>query len=483
MARHNKKQLRIILVMLVITWPISFASEKRIVVNPNDTGAVLDNPGMGWILHYYDNSPPHYGGGLEPSDTLDDFPGLAVIYFRLAWSHIEPQEGRFNWSVLDTPAQRWIDKGKKIALRFTCCESSVTIAVPEWVRQAGAKGYYFQPGKGVVDKSSYWEPDYDDPVFLRKFDSFLAAAAARYDGSPDVAFVDVGSFGVWGEGHTWSSTRIEYPAGTIHEHIDLHRKHFKKTLLTVNDDFARRRGHELIDYAAKHGMTLRDDSILVRGGEEAFFNADMAQAFWPNVPVILECAHYGYARDHETWKDGSKYLEAVEKYHASYASIHWWPREFLNENRDLINRINRRLGYRIQLVEASWPSEISGDPSLRFAAKWRNAGVAPCLPGGYPALTLKDAKGGVVAVLVEKDFHVRFLPVGSPSKAQARNQESIFKFPSASGLKPCIIKPGTYEVYISIGTRIGTPRIALPLPGDDGNCRYRLGTLKIVSDK
>ena len=30
---------------------------------------------------------------------------------------IEPREGEFNGSVLDTPAQRWIDEGKQIALR------------------------------------------------------------------------------------------------------------------------------------------------------------------------------------------------------------------------------------------------------------------------------------------------------------------------------------------------------------------------------
>ena len=33
--------------------------------------------------------------------------------------------------------------------------------------------------------------------------------------------------------------------------------------------------------------------------------------------------------------------------------------------------------------------------------RWRNAGVAPCLPGGYPAITLKDAKDGIAGVFVD----------------------------------------------------------------------------------
>ncbi len=375
---------------------------------------------MGWVLHHYDNIAFNYGGQLEPSDTVDDFPGVTTVYLRIAWSHIEPQEGRFNWSVLDTPAQRWLDKGKQIALRISCSESFMRYATPQWVEQAGAKGYNFTPGKGVDPNGPYWEPDYDDPVFLEKLDRFLAALARRYDGNPEVAFIDVGSVGVWGEGHTYASTLKPYSAETIRRHIDLHTKHFKKTLLVANDDFAlQNRGRETIEYAAKQGLGLRDDSILVQGGDKAYFNADFAPLFWEHVPVVLESEHFGPSRDRGNWKDGSQYLEAVEKYHASYASIHWWPREFLAENQDLVRKINLRLGYRLQLVEASWPSEIPVAGGIWFATTWQNAGVAPCLPGGYPAFTIKDAKGGIAGVFVDERLDMRNLRVAEPGKAPA----------------------------------------------------------------
>ena len=76
--------------------------------------------------------------------------------------------------------------------------------------------------------------------------------AQRYDGNPEVAFIDVGSFGVWGEGHTFASTAKPYSAETVRRHIDLHTKHFKKTLLAANDDFALHdRGRPPIEYAAE----------------------------------------------------------------------------------------------------------------------------------------------------------------------------------------------------------------------------------------
>ncbi len=448
-------------------------SAERITVKPADIGVALENPGMGWVLHFYDNRPENYGSKLAPSDTVDDFPGLTVVYLRIPWSYIEPAEGQFNWAVVDSPAQRWIAKGKQVAFRFSCTESWMRWATPEWVAKAGAKGYDFVPRKGATPGGPYWEPDYDDPIFLAKLDRFLAAAAARYDGNPEVAFVDVGSFGVWGEGHTFASSRLPFTSQTVMRHIDLHKKHFRRTLLAANDDFvSQERGDGTIEYAARMGLTLRDDSILVQGGDKAYFHANFAQRFWRNLPVILESEHYGPSRDRGNWKDGSQYLQAVEDYHASYASIHWWPREFLDENKALIEKINRRLGYRLQLREASWPATVAVKSSFQFEARWANAGVAPCLPGGFPALTLKDAKGGIVGVFADEGFEVRTLPVGPPDKAEAVGRKVTFTLPYN-------LLPGEYNVFVSVGTRTGTPQIALPLPNDDGCRRYRLGKMTV----
>ena len=455
---------------------LALAAQERTTARPRDSGAALCNPGMGWVFHYYDNVPAHYGSRLEPSDTLDDFPGLTVVYLRIPWSYVEPEEGKFNWAVLDTPAQRWIAKGKQVAFRISCCESWMRWATPEWVAKAGAKGCNFRPGKGVVPDGPFWEPDYDDPVFLEKLGRFLAAFAARVDGSPEVAFIDVGSLGVWGEGHTFHSSRRKYSAATVRKHIDLHCKHFKRTLLAANDDFSFQDGGDAnLDYARAQGLTLRDDSILVQGGKRAYYHAAMAQPFWPRLPVVLESEHYGGSRDRGHWKDGSLYLQAVEDYHASYASIHWWPREFLAENRELVRRMNLRLGYRLQLVEASWPARLRAGAAWRFAATWRNAGVAPCLPGGHPAVTLKDAQGGIVGVFADRAFDVRSLPVGPPGRAETRQHEAEFALPFQ-------LQGGTYGVFVSVGTATGTPRIALPLPDSDGERRYRLGTIVVTGD-
>ncbi len=466
------------------------AQPARTVVRLQDSGAALVNPGMGWMFHHYDNDIQRYTVDLAPSDTVDEFPGLSSVYIRLAWSYLEPEEGKFNWAIVDTPMQKWVSKGKQVAFRFSCSEgrASEAYATPRWVEAAGAKGYHFRTAGKIDSAGPVWEPDFDDPVFLEKLDHFLAAAAARYDGNPDVAFIDVGSFGVWGEGHTYSSTQLPYSASTIERHIDLYKKHFKHTLLVANDDFAGQgRGLETLGYARDQGLTLRDDSILVQAGERAYFHSYLAYDFWPRLPVILESEHYGGSVKRGAWGDGSLFLQAIEDYHASYATVHWYPREFLEKNRDLINRINLRLGYRLQVEEVSWPSEVPAGGSMTVGYLWRNAGVAPCLPGGHPTITFKDEKGGIAGVFVDQDFNVRSLPVGPPGKAktvgrvmpQALAQENqpmiTFTLPPAH-----ILKPGVYRVYVSVGNLTGTPVIALPLADEDGHRRYRVGDIKIT---
>ncbi len=146
----------------------------------------------------------------------------------------------------------------------------------------------------------------------------------------------------------------------------------------------------------------------------------MAEAFWPSRPVILEHEHYGSSKKRGAWKS-DRLLQAVEEYHASYLSIHWWPQEFLQKERPVIEKINRRLGYRLELRRISWPEAVKIREPFTVKSTWANTGVAPCYPGGYMTLTLKDKKGGIVAVLTDSRVTMRELKVGPPRRRARRN--------------------------------------------------------------
>jgi hypothetical protein len=125
-----------------------------VTVRPADTGAALENPGMGWVFHHYDNGITGYGPPLGEAYDGRAFPGLTVAYLRLAWSLVEPVEGAFNWSILDTPIQRYGAAGKEFAFRFTVFEGDPKQGTPDWVRAAGAKEMMVE-AFGVKS----WEPE------------------------------------------------------------------------------------------------------------------------------------------------------------------------------------------------------------------------------------------------------------------------------------------------------------------------------------
>ena len=80
-----------------------------------------------------------------------------------------------------------------------------------------------------------------------------------------------------------------------------------------------------------------------------------------------------------------------------------------------------------------------------------------------------------MSVLVNEQFNLRDLPVGPAGQTPTKELQSEFTI----GQIAPVTKPGHYQVFISVGLRDGTPQIALPLPDDDGQHRYKLGSITL----
>jgi hypothetical protein len=65
--------------------------------------------------------------------------------------------------------------------------------------------------------------------------------------------------------------------------------------------------------------------------------------------------------------------------------------------------------------------------------------------------------------------------VGQPGKAPVTSTEGQFRVPNR-------LTTGDYGLFVSVGERDGSPRLALPLGNDDGKHRYRLGSIHIRVD-
>lgn len=504
------KKLFAVVALAVLVASCSLGTSVN-TVSFKDNGSALVNPGMGFIEYTYAGRLWAYGSTTPSWDALDWFPGCSTVYMRLLWSELEPREGEYRWDILDRYSQAWAAAGKKLAFRIICCNQTKN-ACPDFVREAGAKGSWFRYGKHEVstDFPERWEPEYDDPVFLEKFGAFLKAFAKRYDGDPNVAFVDVGSYGLYGEGHReFSDAEIADDPGKNERlaklHLDLWREAMPNTYLIVSDDIGGSKNldpdHPLLAYAREIGIGFRDDSIFCYA-ERPWYHDGWSRKFAETSPVVIESGHLRFVEREgkiDTTFTETKLLKCIEDHQASYFSIHDFPKDHLKRFRPVIEKMNLRLGYRLVPEEISYPTTVRIDEPVEIESIWKNAGVAPCYGGGHIAWMLLDGKGNVCWNSVDEGFDVRALEptiggVEKPLKVKSRvtfgftdinpNPDNCLTWARETGYDPGekyeMLAPGNYLLCFAIGSRIGVPSIAVPVKGDKQRRIYPVGKIKVV---
>ncbi len=417
---------------------------KPVVVNLEnqwDSIRPLANPDKGWYHHMLDNGVHKYL--IQDEEELRKFPGMDHLYLRLCWAFLEPEEGKFDWSYIDNMVEKYVPMGYGISFRISCKETGgapgsvpreingIRYATPYWVKQAGAKG---------VDCPEFgnncsWTPDWDDPVFLEKLDNFHKAFAEKYDGKPWVRYVDVGSIGEWGEGHTHFSTRIPPSVEEIKTHLNIYLKHYKKSQIVVTDDLLywnkpEEDVNELFEYVKSKNISFRDDSPLVNWYIENHLDTwtvthpQFFEAVYQKYPTVFELEHYSAVKQNNNWKgkNGSEKLEkadvsgaqifreAIKLIHPTYIGFHGYIGEWHTDNPDLTNELLNRCGYWYfpkSIRITGFKKDI-----LSFEIDWLNKGVAPA----YNAYSLKgrlilvDKTAKSIEFDIEDSGNINWLP-------------------------------------------------------------------------
>ncbi|MFA6543632.1 MAG: hypothetical protein WCS99_04355 [Limisphaerales bacterium] len=138
-------------------------------------------------------------GYTDEQGTLNN-PHLDGHKLMVWWSQVEPEEGKYKWSVIEGPMRRWLAAGKRFMLSPVTVHSDrvpgfPAQATPDWVFDAGARSVPL-PLKG--GKDSIRIPVYWDPVYLGKYRSFIRALGQRFDGQKGLELVCCGT-GTYGE--------------------------------------------------------------------------------------------------------------------------------------------------------------------------------------------------------------------------------------------------------------------------------------------
>lgn len=111
-------------------------------------------------------------------------PDVDGVSIRQNWSDLEPSEGVFDWSFLDSEVSRAAAAGKQVLLRV-----NTQVGKPAWVTaavaDAGGTFYSFLDDDGVENSI----PVYWDPTFLVKKKAMITALGARFTNNPAIVIV------------------------------------------------------------------------------------------------------------------------------------------------------------------------------------------------------------------------------------------------------------------------------------------------------
>jgi hypothetical protein len=121
--------------------------------------------------------------GIPAKDVVLANPDVTGISIRYGWLGLEPSEGVYNWTFLDSEVARAAAAGKSVLLRIV-----TQAGKPQWVTDAvtNAGGLFFTFTDNDVTTSI---PVFWDPTYLAKKKAMIAALGAHFANNPTVKIV------------------------------------------------------------------------------------------------------------------------------------------------------------------------------------------------------------------------------------------------------------------------------------------------------
>ena len=369
------------------------------------SGEIVLNPGQGWIL---------YG---SPSNQSEATLALGTTgYQRYDWCTLNPEEDVYNWAPVDNAIAQWAQKGKQFCFGVMNVNTFGNLyATPKWVFDNGAK---FTMGNNESRRTEmrYFIPVWNDPIFVDANKKFAKALAEKYDGNPNVAFIDVRNYGNWGENHMYPFERETYPLKP-EEVIELLFKPyvdvFKKTPLVICHPHTVKNivwhNNERFDYdydiimhwAVANGMGLRRDGIMGKIGIGGSDGDEIASAIG-KTPIAWEFLGTYRARERDTNKpwDDEDFITIVKRNKPNYIGMGQWGNDaqyMLEKKPEIVHKVANMMGFHFAMTNATFPKTLSAGKSKEISVTIENSGVTTMLTDCVIKLVLLNDRDEVAA--------------------------------------------------------------------------------------
>lgn len=390
-------------------------------VRPIESKEFLLNPHKGFATFQHFNGDPLFEGTTwsesgplkfevikkEP-EVVDGYLPTTISYCRWFWRDFEPEEGKFNWDMVEKSLEVAKLRGQSLQVRLMPFGSKTQPQLPEW---------YMKKAPIRESKTSYGhiEPDYDDETYFKYWSRVIEDFASKFANHPDLESFDIAFIGPWGEGAG------ELKDEVVEKFIDMYLKFFDKKILLANMG-----GYQYI-YGIKRGTGWRNDcfgdmrnfghNVVPNGlGWNHMFDAYpkflcKARAYdnWRTAPVVFETCHTPL-----WWYENDMPLEFLDfiieqgyKYHCSVFMPKYT--RIPNAYRERFINFVKKMGYRFVIRQLKFEKKLREKRKFKYEMWVENVGVAPLYRDRYK-LAFKFCQGKKEEVVHSSEDITKWLP-------------------------------------------------------------------------
>ena len=330
------------------------------------------------------------------------------------WNKLNPAKGVYDWTELEKLLNALAEHNMGYALRVLPYTPSFIKSdfppqeeydwTPPFVYEMGAKK--IQIDLRGTDYHAY-APVWDDSVYIWAAKEFAKALAEKYDGDPRIEYIDIRTFGEWGEWHTSHILGSEMPADSVLiDMLDYYASLFKKTQLVLpSNGFG-----DVYTHALELGITKRDDGFIGIPGRPD----TLLRAYNANLPTIAEnIAGYKTMLTYDDLIPGGsqkwtaeRWVNAITTAHLTYYVLDQdndCGYYFYKDNKALADSMSKVIGYNFTVTQAELETiatPASGnatDITSMLYVTVKNTGVAPCFFDIYMVAEFVDSTGKALA--------------------------------------------------------------------------------------
>ncbi len=381
------------------------------------------------------------------------------------WRELEPQQGQYDWSRLEQNWGNVVITGRRVGFRVTAALPGTPghMDIPQWLANQGIRMRAYR-----IDGAEGLAPDWDDPRFLQAHHDFIMALGARYDSDPRVAWIDIGSYGFWGEWHVYLNDSLAATQAGKQSILEDYFSAFptKKKVIAFDDDFATK-------YVTDHGGGIRNDCLGTAESNDWYLESlngidpGLNDRVWKTAIITGEFCGSEYGAQQGTTVRFDLNYQFIQQTHWSFIGSAGGAITPLDgEHRKNLDKLHIKLGYRFVLKKVTNTATVPKDGSVAMEITVENEGVAPFYYN-WPLVGYLMAADGTVAVQQNLAVDIRkWLP-------------GEITVPANLSL-PQDIAAGTYDIKLAIhDPATAKPGVMFANTNRDDHGRYLVSRVKI----